>query len=59
MTVETGPPDEVQEMLTLSPSEIVILAYAPTEVLGDAACFIKYHLLHASVFNKVRIAYVQ
>ena len=40
MTVGTGPPDEVQEMLTQSPFEIVIVAYAPTEVLGDAVCFI-------------------
>ena len=53
MTVGTGPPDEVQEMLTLSPSEIVIVAYAPTEVLGDAVCFIKYHLLYSSVLNKL------
>ena len=32
----TGPPDEVQEMLTLPPSEIAIVAFVPATVLGDA-----------------------
>ena len=36
MTVGTGPPDEVQEMLTLSPSENITVAVVPAAVLGDA-----------------------
>ena len=38
MTVGTGPPDEVQEMLTLSPSETVTVTLVPAKVLGDAEC---------------------
>ena len=36
MTVGTGPPDEVQEMLTLSPSATITVAVVPAAVLGDA-----------------------
>ena len=33
MTVGTGPPDEVQDMLTLPPSEIITVALVPAAVL--------------------------
>ena len=32
----TGPPDEVQEMLTLPPSEIVMVVFIPAKVIGVA-----------------------
>ena len=38
MTVGIGPPDEVQEMLTLLPSAIITVALVPAAVLGDAKC---------------------
>ena len=36
MTVGTGPPDEVQEMLTLPPSATITVAVVPAAVLGGA-----------------------
>ena len=36
VTVGTGPPDEVQEMLTLPPSETITVALVPAAVLGFA-----------------------
>ena len=38
VTVGTDPPDEVQEMLTLSPSETVTVALVPAAVLGESKC---------------------
>ena len=39
MTVGTGPPDEMQEILTLSPSDMAMVAFVPAKILGNAKCF--------------------
>ena len=41
VTVGSGPPDEVQMMLTLPPSEIITVVLVPAAVLGFAKCAIK------------------
>ena len=46
VTVGTGPPDEVQEMLTLRPSKIAKVSVL-VAVLGDAKC--KYHRINAHI----------
>ena len=38
VTVGTGPPDEVQMMLILRPSENIIVVLTPAAVLGFAEC---------------------
>ena len=45
MTVGTGPPDEVQEMLTLPPSKTVTVALVPAAVLEFAKCDITIIML--------------